>query len=509
MEPRAIDGKRAVLVVDDNPDIREMLCEIVESRPGFVARAAEHGRDALDILAELPAPPCLILLDLMMPTMNGKELVEILSGNDDYSRIPITVITAAQEKAPTTTGGVLRKPFTVEDIHNLLQTHCRADAKPERPTLGSRLSAMLHEQQETLIEEWIARIRRDPLIPQARDLDEVQLRDNVPQIVEALIDSLAQTSRQTSEKGADAREIGGEEAGRTHARHRLTDRYTLAEELRELRHLRSVFVDLCTRTGLILQGDEAKLVHGVIDEVMATAALEMEATTSTDLRRDIELRELFVAVLGHDLRTPLTSIVLASSKLLLREDFAEPVTRDLRRITANASRMQRLIEDLLDMARIRNGGVPISRSPTNLRLLCEQVIDSVTLAYPQCTIRLDAPGNAEGAWDAERLAQLVQNLLSNAIEHGDVGAPIQITLRELEPTVELEVHNHGAPIPPEILPSIFDPFIQGEPAARRSKGLGLGLFIARSIAEAHGGTIRATSDAEHGTSFTATLPWAR
>jgi signal transduction histidine kinase len=94
----------------------------------------------------------------------------------------------------------------------------------------------------------------------------------------------------------------------------------------------------------------------------------------------------------------------------------------------------------------------------------------------------------------------------NAIEHGQPDTPIWIELRDQGSTVELEVHNLGEPIAPEALPSIFDSFIQGEPAARRAKGLGLGLYIAKAIAEGHGGTIRATSDQEHGTSFVATLP---
>jgi signal transduction histidine kinase len=506
MDLEASSAKRAVLVVDDNPDIREMLCEVIESEEGCVAYAAEHGRQALEILGALPAPPCLILVDLMIPVMDGRDLVEALSRREDYCDVPITVITASLDRPPPTSGGVLRKPFTVEDLQELLRAHCRASYPTERPTLVSRIAAMLRNRQDELIDEWIARVRDDPAIPQARCLDEEALRNNVPMIVEALIASLSQRGQPDDAQGQSAHQIGGEQAAKTHAQHRRADRYSLAEELRELHHLRAVFIDLCARAGLTLQGEEAKLVHGVIDEVMTTAAHEMETMISADLRRDLELRELFIAVVGHDLRTPLTSIVLASSKLLLQDDFADTVKKDLRRITASAARMQRLIEDLLDMARISSGGMPIVRAPTDIRSLCEQVIDTAMVAYPQATILLSAPEVVKGDWDAERLTQLVQNLVSNAIEHGERGAPIRIEVRPSDSAVEIEVHNRGVPIPPSILPSIFDPFIQGEPAARRSKGIGLGLFIARTIAVAHGGSLRATSDAEHGTSFLATLP---
>ncbi len=293
---------------------------------------------------------------------------------------------------------------------------------------------------------------------------------------------------------------------RGHAQHRMEEGYSLAEELREMGHLRSALVDMCTRAGLILRGDEAKLVHAVIDETMTAAALEMEKLASANLRRDVALRELFTAILGHDLRSPLTGIVLAASKLLARDDLPERVSKDHRRIAANAARMQRLIEDLLDTTRIRTGGLPITRRPTDLRPICAGVIEEALLAHPRSILELAAPTEVCGDWDPDRLTQLVQNLVHNAVEHGQHNAPIRVEVRDQGPFVELEVHNLRAPIVPEVLPSIFDPFIQGEPAARRSKGLGLGLFIAKAIAEGHGGSIRATSDAEHGTSFIAALP---
>jgi signal transduction histidine kinase len=201
--------------------------------------------------------------------------------------------------------------------------------------------------------------------------------------------------------------------------------------------------------------------------------------------------------------------VLAASKLLARDDLPEKVAKDHRRIAANAARMQRLIEDLLDMTRVRTGGLPIERHPVDLRLICEGVLDEARLAHPRCVLELTSPEEVRGDWDPDRSSQLVQNLVLNAIEHGQPNAPVRIALRDLGSAVELEVHNLGAPIVPEVLPSIFDPFIQGEPAARRSKGLGLGLFIAKAIAEGHGGTIRATSDHVNGTAFIATLPRTR
>ena len=116
MAPATACDKRVVLVVDDDPDIRELLCELVEDEPGCVPVPAKNGREALDALARLESPPCLILLDMMMPDMNGREVLSALEKDDAHARIPVTVITAAPGPSPRTSGGALPKPFTAEAI---------------------------------------------------------------------------------------------------------------------------------------------------------------------------------------------------------------------------------------------------------------------------------------------------------------------------------------------------------------------------------------------------------
>lgn len=499
-----------VLVVDDDPDIRELLCELVEEEPGCVPYPAKNGREALEALGKLQSPPCLILLDMMMPVMNGQEVLGALEKDAAHARIPVTVITAAPGPIPRTNGGALPKPFTAEAMRKLIRSHCGEKSRQAEPiTIISRIARMLREEKEAFLTEWTARVRCDPAIPKARALDDDALRNSIPLLIDALVESLAQSAQRRGPRGANAKEIGDDTAVRMHVHHRMEAGYSLAEELREMSHLRGVFLDMCTRAELILKGDEARLVHAVIDEVMTIAAVEMEQLVSADLRRDVGLRELFTAILGHDLRSPLTGIVLAASKLLARDDLPEKVSKDHRRIAANAARMQRLIEDLLDMTRVRTGGLPIERRPTDLRSICEGVIDEALLTHPSRLVELTCPGDVRGDWDSDRVTQLVQNLVHNALEHGQPGAPVRVVVRDLGSAVELEVQNLGSPIAPEVLPTIFDPFIQGEPAVRRSKGLGLGLFIAKAIVDGHEGTICATSDLEHGTSFIATLPRPR
>ncbi len=133
-------GPCVVLVVDDDPDLREMLCHVIMSESGCMALAAEHGRHALEILATLTTPPGLILLDYMMPIMNGRELVEALAVHETYGQIPVVMITAAPESAPTTRGGLLRKPFMIEAVLTLVEAHCGNCAPREQPAgkSGSR-----------------------------------------------------------------------------------------------------------------------------------------------------------------------------------------------------------------------------------------------------------------------------------------------------------------------------------------------------------------------------------
>jgi signal transduction histidine kinase len=137
------------------------------------------------------------------------------------------------------------------------------------------------------------------------------------------------------------------------------------------------------------------------------------------------------------------------------------------------------------------------------------LLDELEVAHPTREIAFDQQAAGRGSWDPDRLAQLVSNLVSNALHYSPEGTPVRVTLREEGDRVRLAVHNAGSPIPPELLPHIFDPFRRGAQEAEAQSaapGLGLGLFIAREIAKAHGGTIEVTSDATSGTTFLVSLP---
>ncbi|MGK3989340.1 sensor histidine kinase [Sorangium sp. So ce136] len=373
-----------------------------------------------------------------------------------------------------------------------------------------RVLSLLRERKDELTRQWTSRIRDDPKIPQASALDEENLRDYTPKLLEDLIDSFAQSAQPGTPGGASGQEIGSSAAAKVHVAHRLAQRYSLAEELRELAVLRSVIIDMFARERVILGDGEAQLVHSALDEVMVTAAVEVERTSSAELRGDVVLRELFIAVLGHDLRTPLSAIRFATAALLKREDVTAAVARLVQRIAASNDRAVRMVEDMLDMTRVRcHGGLPVEPKPVDLRSICRQAVVEIELAHPEHTICLDAQGDGHGTWDPGRMEQLMSNLIGNAVDYSPPEEPVRVELRGQDEAVVLEVSNRGNPIPPELLPVIFDPFRRGDQQhadLRRSNGLGLGLFIAKAIVDAHGGSIEVTSTPEQGTTFRVMLP---
>ena len=222
----------------------------------------------------------------------------------------------------------------------------------------------------------------------------------------------------------------------------------------------------------------------------------------TDLFRD-----QFIGVLGHDLRTPLGVVTTGVALLAVPEDNPQRRARVVARIMNSTQRMERMIGDLLDLTRARLGGsMPLKRRPADLRQVSEEAMLEIGAGHPEAVLRFQASGDLRGEWDADRLAQVVSNLVGNAIQHGG-GTPVTLTGQEQGDSVTIAVHNGGPPIPAEVLPFVFEPLARGR-AEGASGSIGLGLFIARAIVSAHGGDIEVSSSTDAGTTFTVRLPKA-
>lgn len=234
--------------------------------------------------------------------------------------------------------------------------------------------------------------------------------------------------------------------------------------------------------------------------------LAQAAANLVDERRTAELRDQFIAVLGHDLRNPLASID-AGMRLLRRTPLDDRATRVVGQVQASVARMAGLINNVLDFARGRLGdGLSVTRSPCLLAPVLDQVIAEERAIHPSRSIEVDLALDQVVNCDAGRMAELLSNLLSNALMHGFEAAPVSVRAVTAGGTFELTVSNRGEAIPPEAMARLFQPFERG--AVRpNQQGLGLGLYIAAEIARAHGGALTVRSSADE-TAFTLRMPVA-
>jgi len=231
--------------------------------------------------------------------------------------------------------------------------------------------------------------------------------------------------------------------------------------------------------------------------------IEQELRDRTEMLR---LQEVFAGVLGHDLRTPLNAII-ASAHVLPKLTTEQAVHDVAARVLSSGHRMNRMIADLLDMTRARlGGGIPVDRRAVTAGDIVGRVVEEQRAASPASSIELDICGDTAGQWDDGRLGQLVSNLVGNAVQHGTAGMPVRV---EVDGThlamVTIVVANSGVP-EPTVLATLFDPFQRGRRASDGHDGLGLGLFIAREIVDAHGGRIEVTIEDPDRTVFRVSLP---
>jgi PAS domain S-box-containing protein len=249
-------------------------------------------------------------------------------------------------------------------------------------------------------------------------------------------------------------------------------------------------------------------VVAVAQGVADRAAIAIDnARLYQEAREAVRVREDVVAIVSHDLRNPLNAISLSASTLIKREELDERTAKAATRIYAAADRAHRLIRDLLDFTQARVGGIPVSLRPVVPGELARQVVEEIQSAYPERRLELRVEVEGKIRADPDRLAQVMANLMGNAVQHSQGGTPVQVVVRGEADGVLFEVHNEGAPIPADQLPMLFEPFQRGrETRGGAGRSLGLGLFISRQIVEAHRGRIEARSAAGEGTTFTVWLP---
>ncbi|HEY4239983.1 MAG TPA: PAS domain-containing sensor histidine kinase [Kofleriaceae bacterium] len=255
------------------------------------------------------------------------------------------------------------------------------------------------------------------------------------------------------------------------------------------------------------RGEFAGYIGSCVDvDERRRAQEEREQADRQQLALAHEFESWILAIVGHDIRNPLGAIDTSAKILAMRA--APEMHHIVERIERSAARITSIVADLLDVSRDRHaGGIPVVLSETDLHALCREVADEIGVFATDRTITVACAGNAMGRWDGNRIAQAISNLVGNAVKHGTPDKPIEVRVHGDNGNAIVEVHNEGV-ISPQIMPTLFQPFASRGDRQRHRDGLGLGLFIARSIARAHRGQLDVDSSPDTGTTFRMTLPRA-
>jgi PAS domain S-box-containing protein len=250
-----------------------------------------------------------------------------------------------------------------------------------------------------------------------------------------------------------------------------------------------------------------KLTRDLSERRKAAEALAEEFQRRTTAEQESRFAQMFIAILGHDLRNPLNAIAMAAQLLKRKIGRADP--KVIERITSSTERMSNMVDQLLDLTRNRlAGGITIEKKNVNLSEIVTTVVEELRLVHPERRIEWTPVSESHCAWDPGRMAQVISNLVGNALEHSPPTSPVAVRLESTASEVMLSVHNDGPPIPADLLPDIFDPYRRNTVRSAGSKGLGLGLYITQQLVQAHGGRIEVRSTAEAGTTFTFFVPYA-
>ncbi|HEY6003657.1 MAG TPA: ATP-binding protein, partial [Anaeromyxobacter sp.] len=267
-----------------------------------------------------------------------------------------------------------------------------------------------------------------------------------------------------------------------------------------------------TRHHLVSQEPLRDASGAIVGLTGAATDITEQKRAQDELAQALAFRDQMVGILGHDLRNPLGAVRVLASLLLARDDLPERVRENVAEIGRAGQRMLEMIGTLLDFTSSRfEGGLPIAPVPADLHEVCRGVVGELQAAEPDRTIELDLEGDGRGTWDPARIAQVVSNLVANALQHGSKHAPVRVSVGGDEGHAVLEVQNQGPAIAPKLLEVMFEPFSRGSTLrdASHARGLGLGLYIVSEIVSAHGGTVAVRSSVARGTSFTVRLPRAR
>ena len=374
-----------------------------------------------------------------------------------------------------------------------------------------RLSDFIVANREQILVEWEAFART--CAPASGSMDIAALRDHAGEMLGVIADDLntPQSGHEQSEKskGNEQAAVTAEKtAAEMHGAGRAESGFTTDQMVSEYRALRASVIRLWTKEqGQLKTEDLEDLTR--FNEAIDQSLAESITRYTQDLDKS---KDMFLAILGHDLRTPLGAVITSAKFMLDTQELAEPHLTLTSRIVSSSTRMNQMVGALLDFTRSRlGGGIPIMRADMSMGKAVHDVVDEFSAVHPESKIKIETRGSQRGKWDCPRITQVLTNLIGNALEHGSPKTPVVVDVRGDDEEVTIAVHNQGPAIPTDQLDGIFSAMKRkdsdADPATGGPSGnLGLGLYIADRIVNAHKGRIEVESSEDRGTTFTVHLP---
>lgn len=371
-----------------------------------------------------------------------------------------------------------------------------------------KLSLFITQYLENILVEWEA--FAGTLEPSATHMSSLALRDHAKLILTAIAAEMEtpQTPRQQQEKSHGlAPEKPGESAAAIHGTLRQLSGFSLIQLTAEFRALRATVLRLwLPHVSAVTEATASDMVR--FNEAIDQALAESVVTYS---KRAGAARDTFLAILGHDLRSPLATMTLAGTYLSSPALDLEKSREVGKKVQRSAASMTSMVNDLLEYARVQlDGEIPVATDYMDVTEICQPALENARAVHPDCPFAFSASGDLQGRFDRHRMQQVLSNLLNNAAQYRDQSAPVRMTAVGERESIVITVQNYGQLIPPEARQAIFDPLVRlpedDGGNGRSMRSIGLGLFIAREITAGHGGTLEVESDTQHGTVFTARIP---
>jgi PAS domain S-box-containing protein len=480
--PQPVAGAH-ILVVDDNADMREYVARLLRDR--YDVTTAADGAEALEAVQQ--RIPDLVLADVMMPRVDGFQLLKALREGDRTRELPVILVSARAGEEAKVEGiesgadDYLVKPFSARELIARVDGHLRLQ----------RLRREAEEAMRASQAKFSTAFDRSPLALTITSLDD----GLITEVNEAFVQLTGYSRDETIGRTPDELQLWVEPDQRS-------------ERVAQFRAGQAV-PETEARFRMKSGEERVGLIGGARVEIGNRPHILSSVLDITDRKRQEQAKDEFLATLSHELRTPLTS-GYGWIKLLGKTRDPELLETGLHALEQSLVNQMKLIDDLLDISRIAAGKIFVDLQPLDLRGVVEAALEVVRPAAEAKNISLELRGHTllpiEG--DSARLKQVIWNLLSNAIKFTEPGGHVEVETRVRGAAAEVTIRDTGEGIDPQFLPHVFQRFRQADSStSRRHGGLGIGLAIVASIVAAHKGEVRAESEGiKKGSTFTVTIP---